>query len=117
MFEFKDKTIDEFRSEVAAHLGKEITLRSGVKVKISAVSENGVHYLSAMTGNFSFKDNGEFDWDKGVKGIKMYGFVVEVCQEDKHGMTCTTPEMITVPYEMKYEKSILQIDYEGSILK
>jgi len=101
MFDFKRKTIDEFRKEVAAHIGKETILSDGQKAIIHSVSENGDHYVSKMVG-IGFKEN----------GLKAYGFVVTL----KNG-NIIQEEQIIVPYDMKDEKMTLKHNQPISILK
>jgi hypothetical protein len=116
MFEFKNKTIDEFRNEVLKYLGKEITLQGGGKVILDSVNENDIHYLSTTTGDFSFQKNGELDWNKAVSGVKMYGFMVTVSVTDNRGCKMSLSEKILVKYEDRNEKQYLVIYSDGSIL-
>ena len=117
MFEFKNKTIEEFRNEVLKYLGKEITIQGGKKVTLETVTDNTIHYLPTMTGDFQFQKNGELDWSKAVSGVKMYGFIVFTKSfPDGYGNICTMPEHILVKYEDKDEKQYVVINSNGSIL-
>ena len=117
MFEFKNKTIEEFRNEVLGFLGKEITLQDGQKRILDKVTECSEVYIGTMTGEFAFQKNGEFDWDKGVSGVKMYGFCVEISSyPDRLGYVTTMPERILVPFERRNEKQYLVIMSDDSIL-
>ncbi len=118
MFDFKDKTIDEFRKEVADGIGKKVTLQCGNSDwVIDAVTENGEHYISSLTGVFDFQPNGEFDWNKGVKGVKMYGFIVTIALRSENGRIIMNTERIIVPFETKDEKQYVKIYNDSSILK
>lgn len=107
-FKFKDKSIDEFRKEIFSHLGKEIELKNGVRWIIERVDPNDIHYVSAMTGVFEFQKNGEFDWGKGTKVVKMFGFKVEFkSPPDNFGRTMHFTEKVLVPFEMKDNKHMI----------
>ena len=113
MFDFKRKTIEAFREEIARHIGKEVILSDGQKAIIHSVSENGDHYISRMA-RIGFKEiNGEFDWDKSM-GVKAYGFIVTIKQKNGDAIQ---EEKIIVPYEMKDERMTLKHNQPISILK
>jgi hypothetical protein len=116
MFKFRNKTIEEFRDEALCYLGKEITLKNGAKWIVEEVTENDVRYISTMTGIFQFDSRGEFDWNKGVKPIKMFGFIVTLKQTDELGRSMSFPEQILVPFETKDEKQFLVVTREDSII-
>jgi len=118
MFTFRGKTIEEFRNEVIGFLGKEITLVNGQKRILDDVTENGEHSISTMTGNFGFMPhNGEFDWNKGVKGVKMFGFMVTVSITDSKGRKCSNTEKVLVPFDDRNNKTFIANYNEESIFK
>jgi hypothetical protein len=116
MFKFRNKTVEQLRNEVVAYLGKEITLKNGTKWILESVSEIGERYIGTMTGVFEFQKNGEFDWNKGIKGIKMWGFDVMLSHTDRLGYKTSYPERILVPFEKKDDKQIVVTSRNDSIL-
>ena len=116
MFKFRNKTIEEFRKEVNGYLGKEITLKNGTKWIVEKVTDNDVHYQGTMTGVFEFDKRGEFDWNKGVKPIKMFGFIVTLSYTDELERTVSIPERILVPFETKNDKQFIVVSSDRSII-
>lgn len=103
MFEFKNKTIDQLREEVASHIGKPVVTSTGSKAIIKDVTEcfdyeQGVVSLNGKTFCLT-KD--------GKPGKRMYSFnVVVVGKTNYRGMQCdcTQCEYIAVPYDEKDKK-------------
>lgn len=103
MFEFKNKTIDQLREEVASHIGKPVVTSTGHTAIIKTV-----------TDCFDYEDgvvihNGKkFCLTKdGKPGKRMYSFnVVVVSKISTRGVDyiCTQCEYIAVPYSDKDKK-------------
>lgn len=117
MFEFENKTIEEFRKEVASFVGKEITNKKGDKFILDFVSENSEDSLSALGGNrnIRFNLNGELDWSSMCVLRKMYGFSFTISQTDDNGNKMSLNNKVLVPFENKDNRLILRTDDMGSI--
>lgn len=117
MFEFENKTIEEFRKEVASFVGKEVANKKGDKFILDFVSENSEDSISALGGNRSirFNLNGELDWSSMCVLRKMYGFSFTISQTDDNGNKMSLNNKVLVPFENKDNRLILRTDDMGSI--
>lgn len=117
MFEFENKTIEEFRNEVASFVGKEVTNKNGDKFILDYVSENSEDSISALggNGNIRFNLNGELDWSSMCVLRKMYGFSFTISQTDNNGNKMSFNNKVLVPFENKDNKLIIRTDDMGSI--
>jgi hypothetical protein len=117
MFEFENKTIEEFRNEVASFVGKEITNKNGDKFILDFVSENSEDSLSALGGNkdIRFNLNGELDWSSMCTLRKMFGFYYTISQTDENGIKMSLNNKVLVPLENKNDKLIIRNEDLASI--
>lgn len=117
MFEFENKTIEEFRNEVASFVGKEVSNKNGDKFILDYVSENSEDSLSALgnNGNIRFNSNGELDWSSMCTLRKMFGFSYTISQTDDNGIKISLSNKVLVPFENKDDKLIIRNEDVASI--
>lgn len=118
MFDFQDKTISELQNEIAVRLGQKIITRNKETVIINKVTECGERHITNLSGNFQFmRHNGEVDLNKALVDVKMYGFAVEIMQQEDSGKCSTQWEQIIVPYDSKDKKMTVRNNSPMSVLK